>query len=294
MPSAIRDTAATQFAPATEKQFAERLNQFGKATVQHRGRYWRRMAWGFFEPVNYLARLDASEVSRPSWSCWGFRTSLAEGSRNLANGCMPMNLLADLQTYSAERLPAKRRSDLRKSERSVSFVQLTGPGLLQEQGYGVDLSAYRRTGFGKLPTPEHYRNPMKWYFPDEPHYLVIAGLVGDQLGGYLVASAIDDTVLIEKVSLATEHLPTAIGTGLLHQFIQICRRSPGLKQIVYGLLSPDQPSLVAFKEGMGFATTYEPAHIFMVPGARTLIRRKRPWTYYRLTGVLPPGFRPSA
>jgi hypothetical protein len=283
----VCDIAAARFSPASEKQYAEWLMKHGSSLVRHRGHYWSRMVRGFYQPINVMARLKPGEISRPTLTCWGYRASLCEDAAHLANSGVPLNLLSALDTYTLEKLPPKRRTDFRKCEKQVSIVQLTGPRVLQEQAFGVDQSAFQRTGYGDVPEPHHYQAAMSKLFPDHPFQLVIAGLIGEKLGGYLIAYAIDDVAVIDKVSIATEFLSTAIGTGLIFQFVQVCRRSPEIRHIIYGLHSPEDSSLVAFKEGMGFRTVTVPSHVWMVPGMRSLIRRKRPYAYYRLTGVLP-------
>jgi len=281
------DLSSARFTPATEQQFGEWRREHGSDVIVHKGRYWIRMTRGFYQPINCMARLSREQVSRPTFACWGYRASVGEDAADLVNSSIPMNVLSDVEGYTLEALPAKRRSDLRKCEKQVSFVNLTGPGILQEQGYDVDLSAFQRTGYGGEPDPQHYQSNGSKLFPDPPFQVVLAGLLGDRLGGYMVAYAIDDVAIIERVAIATEALPTAIGTGLVFQFAQLCRRTPGIRHIVYGLHSPEDPRLVAFKEGMGFKTTAIASHLSMPPGFRTLIRKRRPYPYYRLSGILP-------
>jgi len=126
MGGSFESLASARLVPASEQEFALRLSLFGRPTVLSRGRYWVQTTRGFFEPINLLARLDAQELGRPTWWCWGFRTSLSETCAHLANGSMPMNLLSNLDTYTAEGLPAKRRSDLRKSEKTGPVAVLYG------------------------------------------------------------------------------------------------------------------------------------------------------------------------
>jgi hypothetical protein len=270
----------------TEADVAERWRASGFHTVCHRGRYWLRHNWGFHEPVHYLACLKAEEANPPSLACWGYRTSLHPDAAALANGFMAAYVLSDVSGYSIECLPAKRRTDLRKCRKVVQMVHLTDSALLLEQGYEVAVSSATRLG---LPSPadrDRYRDSIRSLGSD-PKSVVLAGLVGDVLAGYLVGSAVDGTAYIDSVIIATEHLPTAVGTGLAFDFVQVCQRTPGVQRIVYGLHSIELPKLTTFKLGMQFPVVHYPCRYWIAPILRTYIRRTRPYAYYRISGELP-------
>lgn len=303
----FREIASAQLTPASEKQYAGWHEQIGQPVTLCRGRYWKSMARGFFEPIHWMARLRSGEVSRPATACWGFRASLHEDASGRANSALPMNLLSDLEHYTMENLPAKRRTDLRKCRKTVSIVQLlpeagagaragqgTGPAIYREQGYDVASSAARRTGVVGPGDRQQYQRTDVEAFPNQPFQIVIAGIVGGRLGGYVKAYAVEDVAYLFKVKIATEFLPTAIGTGLTFEFVQLCRRTPGIRHVVYGLHSPEDPRLVAFKEGMGFKSLGIPSYLWMLPGLRLLLRWRRPYPFYRLSGILPaaPGTGP--
>lgn len=281
------ELSSTRFESTSEDHYGEWLKIHGTPVVKHRGRYWVKSVRGFYQPVNCMARMDSSEISRPAPLCWGYRASLSNEAAGMANSSIPLNMLSDLGNYTLDSLPAKRRSDFRKSERLVSFVEVTGPRLLLEQGFEVEMSAYQRTGHGTMPVRETYGRWMKQSFFDQPFQMVIAGLVDGKLGGFIVAYAIDDVVNLDQLYLSTDVLSTAIGTGLVFNFVQVCRRNPEFKHIVYGLHSIEDPRLVAFKEGMGFKCVKVPSRLWMLPGLRTLVRMKKPYAYYRLAGDLP-------
>jgi hypothetical protein len=56
-------------------------------------------------------------------------------------------------------------------------------------------------------------------------------------------------------------------------------------EIVNGLHSPEDESLSAYKEGIGFPLHRYPARFWFVPGAIPALRRVRPHVAYRLTGT---------
>ena len=276
------EASAACVVPATELLMGEWLASRGAEVIQHRGRYWQRTVTGFYEPVHWLAKLKQAELSRPSWHCWGYRAYLDPSAQGEANSRMPVSLLEDVGRYAIDALPSKRRSDLRKSEKLVTFIKLNNNKILMEQGCEVDQSAYQRTGYGAPPHQEDYRAED---YSEMPFRIVLAGMIGRDLGGYLTAYAVDEVAYIHKISLATRHLKSAIGTGLVLNFVRLCQRSPGIKKIVYGLHSIEDPPLVAFKEGLGFATVLLPSYVWMLPGMRKLIELNRPYAHYRLTGA---------
>jgi hypothetical protein len=119
--------------------------------------------------------------------------------------------------------------------------------------------------------------------------MVLAGLVGGKLGGYLEGHIVGTTAYIGAVHIATNALRTQIGTALVFDFVQICRQSKGVHEIMYGLHVPEDPALTFFKQGMGFPVIRLHSRVRINPLVGTLLRRWRPNTYYRLTGCeLPP------
>jgi hypothetical protein len=288
MPTAFLEIPDASLTRVSEGQFADYLVRFGAPVVQHRGRYWTTAAKGFYQPINCLARLEPHEVSRPTLTCWGYRASIGENAAAMANGSIPMNLLSSLDTYTPESLQDKARKQLRKSRKLVSVRQLTDPSILREEAYGVQLSAFNRTGYGGLPDPVECGHLAERIFEGPRVISVFGAFVEGRLGAYLQAYALEDVVIMDKLFLATEYLPTAIGTALIFDFVQACKQTPGIREVVYGLHSAENPHLVHFKEGMGFKTVYPPSHLWMVPGAAKAIRTLKPYAYYRLSGQLPP------
>jgi hypothetical protein len=206
---------------------------------------------------------------------------------------MPMNLLSSLDDYTLENLPAKRRTDLRKCRKLVSIRQLTHSTILEKEAYAIRQSAFYRTRFGALPGPEHCALFAKRLFEGPTVKAVFGGFVDGKLGGFLTAHAIGGVASIDEVCISTEYLATAMGTGIIFDFVQACKQTGGIRDIVYGLHSIEDPRLVKFKEGMGFKTFFAPSHLWMVPGAASLIKWKKPYSYYRLTGEVPVSICPA-
>jgi len=255
--------------------------ELGAKVICHRGRHWEMVRWGFYQCIHWLARLQAAEATWPTPLCWGFRTSLAEAAT--ANSSLPAHLNQNVANYDLPMLPSKRRNQLRSCQRQVEILEIMEPGALAVEGHAVHLSAVKRTGYGRmLPAAEYAALIQREVRPDLR--VVLAGRIQGKIGGYLTASAVDGTAYVDTVMLATEALPTSIGTGLIYELMQICRRSGNIREVVYGLHSREDTALSKFKEEMGFPVTRIPARIGTIPGMRQFIRWRRPHVHYRLFG----------
>src|SRR3954447_26392169 len=133
--SQMRDISSATFAALTERELAERRRNEGMRIIQRGNHYWQESeAPGFFQPVHLMARLTSEEATPPTPLSWGYRTTLAPESSGAANGTIPIVRLPDLDSYDLDSLSSNRRNKLRKCQRLVRIVQLTGPELLLEQG----------------------------------------------------------------------------------------------------------------------------------------------------------------
>jgi hypothetical protein len=276
----------------TEADLAEHLRRGGRRVVVHRGRYWKQVTRGFFSPVHVRARLSAREATRPALACWGFRAALTDEDADRANAAIPLHLASDLDLFQEELLPASRRRKLRRARRLVQLVELTGPALLREQGYDVYLSSLRRTGSQALQsrTGSHAMPSMEAYlaglghFGDPAQGIVLAGIIDGRLGGYLTGNAVDGTAYVHDVVVSTDALRTDISTGLTYEFIYACRRSPRVTELVHGLHVPEDEGLCRYKEWLALALERVPARVRLAPGAASVIHKRSPGSYYRLTG----------
>jgi hypothetical protein len=283
--SQMREVSAAVFEVLTERELAERRREEGARVIEHGGRYWEESgAPGFFQPVHLLARLTPEEATRPTPLSWGYRAALTPEDAEAANGCIPVMRLADLTSYDVDSLSSSRRNRLRKCQRLVSVVQLTGPDLLEAQGYELVVEALSRTGHRKPPSREDYIAQVRRYFQGN-HWCVLAGLIDGRLGGYRISYAVDGIAYGVSSYYATWALPTNISTGMMFEFAQLCRRTPQVRMFVSGLHSREDAGLRQFKEDMGFVLERMPSRWRMNVLARAFIRWNRPHAYYRLTGM---------
>ena len=280
----MREVSEAVLISMTEAELANRQCEQGAHVVCHRGRYWRETRPGFYEPSHRMARLSAEQATRPvSLLCWGFRGALCEDDVAAANGSMPIHLLSNVEGYDLHSFRSKRRFHIRKCRKLVKIVELTGPALLQEQGYEVVLSAQKRTAYKKALSREDYLADIADH-TTPGRRLILAGLIGAKLGGYITGHAVSGTAYIDSVHLATEALPTSIGSGLVFEVVQVWRRSGEIREIVYGQHTPEDRALCVFKEEMGFSVKHVPTKVCMNSIIRKFICWRSPHVYYRLTG----------
>jgi hypothetical protein len=280
----VRDASEATFTLLTEKELAERRRAEGVRVLEHAGHYWEQIgAPGFFQPVHLLARLTPEEATRPTPFSWGYRAALTPEAVGAANGMVPIVRIEDLAGYDFDSLSSNRRNKLRKCQRLVQIVQLTGPGLLLEQGYEVVVDALSRTRHKSIPSPEQYVTTVKRYFQGG-HWCILAGLIDGKLGGFVDGYVVEGVAYGLSAYYATWALPTNISTGLIFEFMQILRRLQCVHTAVVGLHAPEVPQLSKFKDDMGIIVENVPIKWHMNMLARSFIRWRRPHAYYRLTG----------
>ncbi|WP_445174127.1 hypothetical protein [Microcoleus sp.] len=278
-----RDVSEAVLPVMTEAELANWQRSQGTKVICHRDRHWKQTYLGFYQPIHLLARLSSEQATCPAFLHWGFQATLCEADAANANASMPVHLLTNLKDYDVPILPSKRRTQLRKCQRLVEIVELTGSRLLQEQGYEVMVSTVTRTGYGNIPSKQKYMAGLVDYVTPGRR-LILAGLINDKLGGYLTGYVVNDTAYMEDLIIATEVLSTNIVTGLVFEFVQICRRSGLIREVYYGLHSREDSALCVFKEGMGFPVKHIPTQIEMNQMIGKFIRWRYPDKYYRLTG----------
>jgi len=276
-----KPASSTILKSLTEEELARWRRERGAKVIARGGRHWEMVRWGFYQCIHWMARQEPAEATWPTPWCWGFRTSLRD--EFAANSHMPVHLNQKVADYDMATLPSKRRNQLRGCQRQVEIIEILEPAALGEAGYLAHLSAVKRTGFGTPLNRAEFDALMQQEIRPDLR-VTLAGRINDTLGGYLTATAVNGTAYIDSVVLATEALPTNIGTGLVFELMQICRRSGSIREVVYGLHSREDTALGKFKEEMGFPVIRVPARIRTIPGMKRLIRWRRPHVYYRLFG----------
>jgi hypothetical protein len=133
-----------------------------------------------------------------------------------------------------------------------------------------------------LPTDEYVAGLDEYM--GNPCRLILAGLAEGRLRGYLDGFAVDGVAYVDHLYVHSGALQTEVGTGLVYEFVQACRRSGRVREVVYGLDVPSDQSLKQYKEKMGFPVARIPTRHWLLAPAGAFIRWWRPEVYYRLSG----------
>jgi len=267
----------------SEEEFASWLHLRGARVVLHNGRYWLVKPFGFFHGIHPFAKMSAKEATRPGGLCWGFRTTLDDADSHLANAILPLHLLSDVANYDLQSLSPRRRNQIRNCFKHVEIIPIQTPDLLLEQGLRVAVSAHSRTNYGVTPEKKRYAKEIVNFFA-APCGLILGGLVDGRLAGYLVSYAVGSTAYVDDAIVDTNHLSTNISSALFFVLSQICKQSGRIKQVVHGLHTPENAGLCHYKETLGLSLVKVPAFTWFLPPTGNIIKRLRPYAYYRLKG----------
>lgn len=278
-----RDVAEASLVGLTEQVFATWLTKRGRKVIRHKGRYWLETYPGFYSATHPMAKMCAQEATRPETFCWGFRTSLCDGDAEKANGNIPLHLLTDIDSYTLQSRSPRCRNKIRNLRKQVHIVELHKPDLLLDQGYDVLCSAHARNRYGRVPRRIDYQKNVEKYY-DSGAGLVVGGLVDGKLGGYLTSYAVGKTAYVDELLLDSQYLRTNISLGLFFDWMQICRRSEPISEVVHGLHAREAPGLCRYKGEQGLSVVHIPVRIWFAPLAERIVKHLRPHAYYRLTG----------
>lgn len=278
-----RDVAEASLVDLTEQELATWLAARDRKIIRHKGRYWLETYPGFYSTIHPMAKMCAHEATRPGAFCWGFRTSLCDGDAEKANGSIPLHLMTNIDSYTWQTRSPRCRNKIRNLRKQVHIVELHKPDLLLDEGYNVLCSAHARNRYGKVPRRSDYQKNIEKYY-DSRAGLVIGGLVDGKLGGYLTSYAVGKTAYVDELLLDTQYLRTNISLGLFFDWMQICRRSEPIREVVHGLHAREAAGLCRYKEELGLSVVHVPVRIWFAPLTERIVKQLRPHAYYRLTG----------
>ena len=270
----------------TEKQVARISRRLGHNVVRIRGRYWRWRELGFLEPVHLAATFAEDEVAPLRKVTLGYRARMANPGLAAPAALLPY-VLSDVQSYGLHRLKSRRRTQVRKCYQSLEIRQLTDSALLEEQGYAVVLAGLARTLHLRPPRQAAFlRDTRVW--TSAPGLVTLAALREGRLVGILTGYAAEKTAYHVNTFINEKGLKHSAGIGMLFHFLEMCSRTPGLEQAVSGLFQHDNPGLYHSKSQLGFEVAQWPAHSWLSPLVRPVLRRHLPVKYGRWLGEFRP------
>jgi hypothetical protein len=283
------DASATAIRPFTEDELAVFLAGEGVATTLSKGRYWRRAAPGFWVGLHWLARFRAEEIARPRLACWAYRAGLTDEDAGLANASIPIYLVRDAAAYGEGSLSSRTARYMRAFRKDdIRIVRLTDSLLMDQQGFEVYRSWSLRTKDMVVQESQKdgYLAKMRRRI-ESPSWMVLAGIRGDTLLGYMASWAVDGAAYLNALHVRSESLDTHLSAALYFESIRAYGASGLVQEVTCGLQEPEHASLGQFKTRVGFELVSIPARFWMHPLAGLVVRRRLPEKYFRLTGEWP-------
>ncbi len=280
-----RDVSEAMLQPFTEQELVDELREGGSKVEQHRGRPWLVSSRGLYTGIHLGARFSAEEAKRPSPRALAYRVVLTDADAARANASLPAHILTNVADFSSAQLSSNRRYHLRRCRKNVQIVQVMDMALMADEGYDVFVSAQERTrvSYREMWSRDTFvKRRSKWV--DADRRITLAGLIDGRVSGYLSGYAVDSTAYLEIVDIATDALKTHVSTCLHVAFVELCQRSPGITEIVHSQHIPEDKALGTYKSGVGFPVVRLPVRLSLPPMVGPLLRWRRPFVHYRLTG----------
>jgi len=280
----VFDLSGMALEVATESEMADWLMKHGTTVVYRRGRYWMSSHGGFYQPVHWMARLNADEIIKPSFLCWGYRATVDDSATFFANATLPVHYFNRLDGFDASCLSQNKRNTLRTCHENVDIHPVDNFDLLVDQGYPLFLSSLAQSGYGRRISRATYRRKMAKYF-DAGFVSVLGAFVEGRLGGYMISTCVKNTAYFDALVVGNSESALHIGTGLKYAFLKYWgdRKGP-VTEVIDGLHAREDLGLCHYKEQMGFKVLRVPSRVWFMPGAEKIIKMRWPHKYYRMTG----------
>jgi hypothetical protein len=270
----------------SEPELAARQREAGRKVEFAHGRYWINHR-GFYRLTHFNARLNASEIRRPSLGCWAFHVILPEEDSSHANAQSPMHLFR-LADYDESALDEAKRKEIRRARAQLTVVQITDPRTLHDQGWRVISDNMRRIGVPKGMTEAAYLAGIDRLVRDKRR-LLLGAMAGGELLGYLETFAVDDTAYHDKIFLAGASRAINVSALLHVEAAQLYGRSRRVTYMCAGLPVTERMGISEFKRRIGMPIVGVPAYFWTPRPMKILLRTFKPGALYRATGKLPAG-----
>ena len=279
------DLAELDLEPASESQYADWILKHGGQVKEYKGRFWKHR-WGFFQPIHYLARFHEGEIGKPGTLCWGYRAALHSESLHLANGGIPMHVHENLPSFGAYKLCKESRWNLRKCLKHLHIAPVMSSELISENGFELLKSTFERTGYGYRIILDK-KNYKKWIDKhlNQSFIKIIGGFIEGRLVSFLIVFIIEDAAYLDAILMNDKARALQANSGLQFSIMRyLSKNIPSVFHVFDGLHIPEHPKLEKYKSKWSFDLKKIPAHFWIAPGCRSIIKFSFPHKHYRLTG----------
>ncbi len=273
--------------PASIKDFAIWKASQGHHIVEKNNLYWHEAFKGFYQPIHILQELHQNQIHSPKMMAWGVRGALKKSEQFLANGAIEYYTLPNLNSFDFSMFSQKRRENIRKCFRRVEIKEIKDENILLEQGYDVVRSSLERTHHASIPTKEKYlANGTAYVNRGDNSHMVLGAFEDNKLLAFLELSAVEDTVYLVTMMIASEALKHGVSSGLFYTSFELSKYAPGVRRMFAGGRTSGHETLDVFKQSMGMSIVKEPFWSNILSSARFVLKHKYPQKYNRLIGGL--------
>lgn len=242
----------------TVESFAQGERQLGKSVHLHDGVWWVKTAPFYFKPILEFHPIALKSAKPHPWlALMGYSHQVADPSQ--ATRHMKWNILQgdDLRHYSLERLPGKKRNQVRQSVNSCRVEQVSNIESLLEEMKIINISQALRfeasDGKGDFLPPAYYeRNTAKWrqdmlkIFRHPGHWFMGA-FVADKLAAYVDLIQIEDTWMFGAVKSRDDYLSYRPVDALYFTILIMASQCQDCNRVVNGGGDNERETLTHFK-----------------------------------------------
>jgi len=248
----------------------------------NKGIWWRKIRPFFYQPAHLLIELEPNVYYPKSLKAFiGYHHIVPKDC--FSNAFLCVMAMLNVDDYSLELLSANKRSKIRRGFKKVQVKKIGCIKDLLIDGYKIYSSFYSRARWGRNKTD--FRIFKCWIERafKLPKRIELGAYLDNQLIAFMFGHAVEDTGYLSYIASHSDYLKLYPNEVLVHAFLEICKRSPDVHKVVFGLKSLRE-SLNKFKRQHGFEEVTYPAYVKLNPIARGIAKNFMKKQYKRLIG----------
>lgn len=241
----------------TVDTFAQEEQRLGKTVHFHGGVWWVKTAPFYFKPIHEFHPIAPKSAKPHPWlALMGYSHQVADPSQ--ATRHLKCNILQgdDLRYFSLERLPGKKRNQVRQSVKNCRVEHVSDVEPLLEEMKSINISQALRfeamEGKGDfLPAVYYEQNTAKWREDmlkifRHPGHRFMGAFVADQLAAYVDLIQIEDTWVFGAVKSSDDYLSYRPVDALYFSILTMASQCLDCQRVVNGG-GDERESLTHFK-----------------------------------------------
>lgn len=266
----------------TIKELVKQDNSVEDSLHLSKGIWWRKIKPFFYQPAHLLTELEPkTSYPNPIKALIGYHHIVPKDC--FSNAFLCVMAMLNVDDYSLGLLSANKRSKIRRGLKKVQVKEIKNIRDLLIDGYKIYSSFYSRAKWGRNKT--NFRIYKRWIERAFalPKRIKIGAYLDNQLIAFMFGHAVEDTGYLSYIASRSDYLKLYPNEALVHTFLEICKRSPGVHKVVFGLKSLRE-SLNKFKNQHGFKEVTYPAYVKLNPIFSWIVKAFMKTQYRRLIG----------